>query len=64
MLARPPQPKEPLPATLYRRLPRMLPLALRFPIVVFCLPFLVGFADFFGIDEIKNIELSRCLYIL
>ena len=59
MLACTLQPKEPLSVTLYyRRLLRILPLALRFPIFVFCLPFLVGFAGFFRVDEIKNIALS------
>ena len=57
MLACPFQPKEPLSVTLYRRLLRILPLALRFPIFVFCLPFLVGFAGFLRVDEIKNIAL-------
>ena len=57
MLACPLQPKEPLSVTLYRRLLRILPLALRFPILVFCLLFLVGFAGFFRVDEIKNIAL-------
>ena len=58
MLACPLQPNEPLLVTLYRRLLPILPLAVRFPILVFCLPFLVGFAGFFRVDEIKNISLS------
>ena len=41
----------------YRRLLRILPQALHFPIFVFLFILLVGFASFFRIDEIRNIAL-------
>ena len=64
MLVCPLQPKEPLSVTLYRRLLCILPLARRFPIFVFCFPFLVGFGGFFRIDEIKNIALMSLYFVI